>query len=651
MGVGGPEKLAGPDCRFKVPTMFRILCMLVLSGLGCWAVPAWAQASPFEDSMTERTRACTHCHGKQGRAGPDGYYPRLAGKPAAYLYAQLQHFREGRRHYAPMSKLLEPLSDAYLMDMAEHFARQDVPYPAAPATTAPVPVLERGRQLVTRGDPARQLPACTQCHGERLTGVLPAVPGLLGLPRHYLNAQLGGWQTGQRAAHADDCMATVAKQLGAADVNAVSQWLAAQPVPTDSRPQAATPLPVSHPATLCSNAAPPPAEPVASSMASAAARGAYLARAGNCMGCHTATGGTPFAGGRGIQTPFGTVFAGNLTPDRLTGLGGWSADDFWQAMHKGRSRDGRLLSPAFPYTRFTGMRRSDADDVFAYLQTLAPVVRPQPPHTLRWPTGTQGALAVWRALYFKPAVHRPDSAMSTSWNRGAYLVTTLGHCGECHTPRNLLGASREGEALRGGQMPMQSWYAPSLRSGQEGGVGEWSIDEVSLWLKTGMTSRAVASGPMAEVVSQSTQHLSDADRQAMAAYLMTLGARRTTAPAAKAMPSPAASEASAAGARLYDTHCASCHGDQGQGVADAYPALAGNRALTQNDPTNLVRTILWGGFAPATATHPRPYGMPPFRLQLSDRDTAAVLTYLRGAWGHLAAPVTELAVSRVRETP
>jgi cytochrome c553 len=631
--------------------MFRILCMLLLTGMAWMTTPVRAQASAVADGMAERTRSCTHCHGKQGRAGPDGYYPRLAGKPATYLYAQLQHFREGRRHYAPMSELLAPLSDAYLMDMAEHFARQDVPYPAAPSATAPAPVLERGRQLVTRGDPARQLPACTQCHGERLTGVLPAVPGLLGLPRHYLNAQLGGWQTGQRAAHAPDCMAAIAKRLGAADVNAVSLWLATQPVPTDSRPQAAAPLPISHPATLCGNAAPPPAEPVASAMTSSAARGAYLARAGNCMGCHTATGGTPFAGGRGIQTPFGTVFAGNLTPDPLTGLGGWSADDFWQAMHKGRSRDGRLLSPAFPYTRFTGMRRDDADDLFAYLKTLAPVVRPQTPHTLRWPTGTQAALAVWRALYFKPADHRPDPVMSASWNRGAYLVTTLGHCGECHTPRNLLGASREGEALRGGRMPMQSWYAPSLRSGQEAGVGDWSIDEVSSWLKTGMTTRATATGPMAEVVSQSTQHLTDDDRQAMATYLIALGNRQTATPVTKTMPGREASDASAAGARLYNTHCASCHGDQGQGVAGAYPALAGNRALTQSDTTNLVKTIRAGGFAPATAAHPRPYGMPPFRLQLSDRDTAAVLTYLRGAWGQRAAPVSEFEVSRVRETP
>ena len=631
--------------------MFRILCMLVLSGLGCWAVPAWAQASPFEDSMAERTRACTHCHGKQGRAGQDGYYPRLAGKPAAYLYAQLRHFRDGRRQYSPMTHLLTPLPDAYLMDIAEHFASQDVPYPAAPAVAAPVAVLERGRQLVTRGDPARQLPACTQCHGERLTGVLPGIPGLLGLPRHYLNAQLGGWHTGQRAAQAPDCMAAVAKRLDAADVNAVSHWLAAQPVPVNSRPQAATPLPADHPATRCGSPLPAPADLVASAASGAVARGAYLARVGNCMGCHTAADGLPFAGGRGIQTPFGTVFTGNLTPDRLTGLGDWSPDDFWRAMHDGRSRDGRLLSPAFPYTRFTGIRRNDANDLFAYLKSLAPVKRPQPPHTLRWPTGTQGALAVWRALYFKPTDYRPDATMSVSWNRGAYLVTTLGHCGECHTPRNPLGASREDEALRGGRMPMQSWYAPSLRSGQAAGVGDWSVDEVSTWLKTGMTDRATASGPMAEVVSQSTQHLTDADRQDMATYLIALDTAKTTRPSGSDPTAPSSSGANASGARLYDTHCASCHGEQGRGVAGAYPALAGNRALMQADTTNLVQTILWGGFAPATATHPRPFGMPPFLLQLSDRDTAALLSYLRNAWGHRAAPVTELEVSRVRERP
>nr|WP_315471799.1 c-type cytochrome [uncultured Rhodoferax sp.] len=184
--------------------------------------------------MTERTRACTACHGEQGRAGPDGFYPRLAGKPAAYLFRQLQNFREGRRHYSPMQHLIAPLSDDYLRAMAEHFASLRIPYPPPVVATVGTDILARGKALVLQGDESRRLPACIACHGQALTGLQPAIPGLLGLPRDYLNAQLGGWQTGQRRAHAPDCMATIAKRLSDADVNAISQWLSSQPVPANS---------------------------------------------------------------------------------------------------------------------------------------------------------------------------------------------------------------------------------------------------------------------------------------------------------------------------------------------------------------------------------------------------------------------------------
>jgi cytochrome c553 len=208
------------------------------------ALPAAALAArAFEDSMAQRTLACTACHGEQGRAGPDGYYPRLAGKPAGYLLHQLQNFREGRRHYPLMQGLLDNLDEPYLRTIANHFSAQEVPYPAPAKNTASAQELERGRQLVQQGDAQRGLPACTACHGSQLTGVNPDIPGLLGLPADYLNAQLGGWQTGQRRAHAPDCMARIAQKLEPADISAVARWLASQPVPVDAHPAARKPAP------------------------------------------------------------------------------------------------------------------------------------------------------------------------------------------------------------------------------------------------------------------------------------------------------------------------------------------------------------------------------------------------------------------------
>lgn len=213
---------------------------LLLAFLLCWAATS-APAAPqsFRDSMAQRTLACTSCHGKEGRAGPDGYYPRIAGKPAGYLYNQLLNFREGRRHYGLMTGLVDPLSDAYLYEIALHFSRLDLPYPAPPPATAPAELLQRGRQLALQGDAERRVPACAGCHGQALTGVQPNTPGLLGLSRDYLNAQLGAWRTGQRRALAPDCMAEIARRLSPDDLSAVTAWLASEPLPRDARPAAA----------------------------------------------------------------------------------------------------------------------------------------------------------------------------------------------------------------------------------------------------------------------------------------------------------------------------------------------------------------------------------------------------------------------------
>lgn len=373
-------------------------------------------------------------------------------------------------------------------------------------------------------------------------------------------------------------------------------------------------------------------------------RGAYLALAGNCAGCHTAPGGAPYAGGRGIDTPFGTVYAGNLTPDAATGLGAWSAGDFWRALHNGRSRDGRLLYPAFPYPDMTQTTREDADALFAYLRTLTPVAQAPRPHALRAPFDTQVALALWRALYFRPGVYEPDATRSAEWNRGAYLVRGLGHCASCHAPRNLLGATRDAQGLGGGAIPVQGWVAPSLAAADAAGVQRWPLDDVVALLRTGVSPQGSALGPMAQVVMRSTQHLDDADLRAMATYLQSLPAQ-AAARAAPPAPDPASM---ARGERLYGDHCADCHGPQGQGAAGAYPALAGNRSVQLDDPANVVRVIVEGGFAPATDGHPRPYGMPPFGHRLNRAEIADVATYVRNAWGQRAGAVRELDVIDVR---
>ena len=388
------------------------------------------------------------------------------------------------------------------------------------------------------------------------------------------------------------------------------------------------------------------------------ARGAYLARAGNCMGCHTARGGANWAGGRGIDTPFGTVFTSNLTPDDATGLGTWSSAHFWRAMHNGRSKSGRLLYPAFPYTSFTQVTREDSDALFAYLKSLPAVAQTNTANTLRFPYQSQAALAVWRALFFSPGVYQPDHQRSAEWNRGAYLVNGLGHCAACHTARNALGAT-DGLNLAGGLIPIQNWYAPSLVSADAAGVGDWDREEIVRLLKTGVSAHASVTGPMAEVVRGGTQYLSSEDLNAMAQFLKelvpTTGSatkeQEAIAVMATASSTPLASVPAVVkerGEKIYQQQCAQCHGDKGEGVPNAYPALAGNRAVRMPQTVNLVQIVLNGGYAPATSGNPRPFGMPPFVLVLDDSDVAAVLTHIRTTWGNQASAVSPLEVNRIR---
>jgi mono/diheme cytochrome c family protein len=373
-------------------------------------------------------------------------------------------------------------------------------------------------------------------------------------------------------------------------------------------------------------------------------RGAYLARAGNCMGCHTTVGGAEFAGGSGVHTPFGTVFAPNITPDAKTGIGAWSAAEFWRAMHHGRSKDGRLLYPAFPYPSYTKVTREDSDALYAYLRTVKPVEQPNKAHQLPFPYGTQPALAVWRALFFRPGAFESDPQQDAGWNRGKYLVDALAHCAACHSSRNALGATSVNAEFAGGLMPDQTWYAPSLATPKEAGVQGWPREEVVKLLKDGVSAHATVSGPMAEVVFTSTQYLSAEDLGAMAQYLAAIPVREEPRQPVRR----AGSDVMERGGKVYGQQCAGCHGARGEGVPSIYPALAGNRGVLLDAPNNLIQLVRHGGFSPSTAGNPRPFGMPPFHQVLGDEDIAAVITYVRQSWGNQAAPVSPFDVQRVR---
>jgi len=405
----------------------------------------------------------------------------------------------------------------------------------------------------------------------------------------------------------------------------------------------------SHPSDVTETAV--PSDPVT------VKQGRYLATLGNCQHCHTPQGGTPYAGGRAIATPFGVVHSSNLTPSPQ-GLGGWSAGDFWRALHLGQSRDGHWLTPAFPFANTTHVTRADSDALWAYLRTLPAVDVPVPPHQLAWPFNTQAALKVWRALYFSPGPSTaagptaPSSAEPASalQARGAYLVHGLGHCGACHAERNALGASPAMVGLGGGLIPGANWYAPSLADPAEAGLQDWPLAQIIELFRTGQARGAFATGPMATVVQHSTQHWSDDDLLAMATYLQQLP--RTVVATARAMAPPAHSQAEL-GAQLYEQHCARCHGEQGEGthLSDgrfAYPPLAGSRAVNLGSAQNLAQVVLHGGFSVSTHGQPRPFGMPPYVLALSDAEVAAVLTHLRTQWGNTASPVGERDVARLR---
>ncbi|MEO8777908.1 MAG: cytochrome c [Rhodanobacter sp.] len=378
------------------------------------------------------------------------------------------------------------------------------------------------------------------------------------------------------------------------------------------------------------------------------AKGEYLTAVGDCAGCHTAQGGARFAGGRVVATPFGNITVPNITPDRETGLGGWSFDEFWQALHAGKGRHGELLYPAFSYTSYTKVHRDDALAIFAYLQSLPAVHQVDVAPDLKFPYSLRRSLLVWRALYFNEGEYKVDPAQSAQWNRGAYLVQGLGHCNECHAARGSLGGIANGQHLTGGEIPVQDWYAPDLSTRQNGGLQGWSEQDIVDLLKNGQSAKGAAFGPMADVVAGSTQHMTDDDLRAVATYLSSLPARAV--PVQRSM-FVAPRTVLALGEKIYAKQCSDCHGKCGEGVAGTYPPLVGNSTVTEPTGVNATRMVLLGGFPPVTSGNARPYSMPPFAQQLDDVEVSAVVSYIRGAWTNRAAPVRPDQVAKYRHTP
>lgn len=391
------------------------------------------------------------------------------------------------------------------------------------------------------------------------------------------------------------------------------------------------------------------ADPPGSDTASMIARGEYLARAGDCIACHTVPGAKMFGGRRAMATPFGTLYSPNISSDKETGIGKWTAQQFYTMMHTGRSPDGGLLYPAMPFAAYTKVTRADTDAIFAFLKSVPPVKLPNRPHELRFPYDNRSLLLGWRTLYFHEGEFVADVGHSVEWNRGAYLVQGLGHCSMCHTAINALGGSSESQAFEGGLIPMQAWYAPSLTSNKEAGLGEWSIEDISALLRSGVSNRGAVYGPMAEVVNDSLQYLSAADIRAMAVYLKALPQHTPDTPTL--VPSVADKDLALQGSKVYDAQCAVCHGAEGRGKPPDFPPLANNQSIQMASAVNPIRMVLIGGYPPGTATNPRPYGMPPFGQTLSDQEVAAVVTFIRSSWGNHGVAVTVDDVNALRLAP
>ncbi|UQY43774.1 cytochrome c [Erwinia sp. PK3-005] len=391
-------------------------------------------------------------------------------------------------------------------------------------------------------------------------------------------------------------------------------------------------------------------------------RGEYLARAGDCVACHSSKGGQPFAGGLPMATPIGTIYSTNITPDKKTGIGDYSYDDFQKAVRHGIAKNGDTLYPAMPYPSYAVVSDEDMQALYAYfMHGVAPVAQQNKESDIPWPLSMRWPLSIWRGI-FAPDVKafQPKAGEDAELARGRYLVEGLGHCGACHTPRSItmqekaLNDAKGSDYLAGSNAPIDGWTASNLRGDNRDGLGRWSEDDLAQFLRTGRNDDTAAFGGMTEVVEHSLQHLSDEDIKAIARYLKSLGAKDPSQTGFQ--PDDAVAQAlwkgddSKAGAAEYVDSCAACHRTDGRGYKRFFPALRGNPVVLADDPTSLIHIVLTGSTLPGVQGAPSTVVMPGFGWRLNDKQVADVVNFIRTSWGNQAAkPVTADDVADVRK--
>ncbi len=398
-------------------------------------------------------------------------------------------------------------------------------------------------------------------------------------------------------------------------------------------------------------------------------QGQYLARAGDCIGCHTRPGGAPFAGGLPLKTPFGVIISTNITPDKANeksgGMGNYTPALFNRLMREGINHAGHNIYPAMPYANYARLSDADLAALYAYFTLgIAPVGQANAETNLAWPFSMRWLVKAWNWLYLPKPGYAVDAGRDAEWNRGAYLVQSLGHCGACHTPRNFAGAEKASTEKGGPQFLagaiIDGWFAQNLRNTANdlSGLKAWTQKDLVDYLKTGRNAHTAAFGAMAEVVGNSTQHISLPDLSAIAVYLKSLG--DDAVPDERAAPAPESisptalalrsGEATEPGAMVYLNNCAGCHQSSGKGASLAFPSLAHSSTVAASNPTSLIRIVLQGANMPGTLSAPSQLAMPGLDWRLSDNNVADVLTFVRSSWGNRAPAVSPAEVAKVRKT-